>query len=192
MTILKTGLYAVLDTNQGQLIIELHEEKAPGTVANFVELAEGRKKWKDPQTGEWQEGRPLYDGVVFHRLIPGFMVQGGDPTGTGSGGVGFTIPMERHADLNHDGPGVVAMARRQDPDSAGCQFYITFKATPFLDNPQSPYAVFGQMVHGHDVLQAIEKIPTGPDDRPREMVRMEKVTIKRVADGENWDVTGTN
>ena len=182
---LKEGIYAKMQTAMGDMIIELYEKEAPGTVKNFVELAEGKKRWKDPQTGEWQTGKPIYDNTTFHRIVKGFMVQGGDPSGTGSGDVGFTIPMEKSRNLPHDRVGRLAMARRADPDSASSQFYITFGPTTALDNPDRPYAVFGQVIHGIPTLKRLEMVETklnrgGEKSAPVETVHLKKVEILRV------------
>ncbi len=183
---LKTGLYAKMETSEGDMIMELLYKRAPRTVQNFVELATGKKKWM--KDGKWMEGKPLYDGTVFHRIIKGFMIQGGDPTGTGSGQVGFRIKMERSPGLNHDQRGRMAMARSSSVDSASSQFYITFGPAPNLDNPQSPYAVFGQLLHGMETLSHLEATPVKSSGRgemstPIDTPKLHKVSIIRVADG---------
>ena len=127
-----------METEKGTIKFTLHEDKAPITTANFVELAE----------------RGFYDGLTFHRVEPGFVIQGGDPLGNGMGGSGKTIRLETHPDLKHDRAGTVAMARSQDPNSASSQFYITLAPAPFLDKN---YAVFGHVTEGQDVVNSIRR-----------------------------------
>jgi peptidyl-prolyl cis-trans isomerase A (cyclophilin A) len=170
-------IYARFETNMGNFTAELNEKEAPITVANFVGLAEGTKEWTDPRTGQKMQ-KPYYDGLTFHRIIDGFMIQGGDPLGQGTGGPGYTIQDEYNT-LKHDKPGVLAMARTQAPNSAGSQFYITVSAPTFLDEQKPPYVVFGQVTEGIDVVMKIGKTPTGPQDRPLQPVVMNKVTIER-------------
>ena len=162
----------------GNFTAELNEKDAPITSANFAELAGGEKEWTDPKTGNKQK-KPYYDGLTFHRIIDNFMIQGGCPLGTGTGGPGHTIKDEVNK-LKHDKAGVVAMARTPAPNSAGSQFYITVTATPFLDGQQPPYVVFGQVTEGVDVVQKIGKTPTAPGDKPLTPVVINKVTIERV------------
>ena len=149
---------AVIETNMGTMEIELFEAKAPETVKNFVKLIE--------------EG--FYDGVIFHRIISGFMIQGGDPTGTGMGGPGYKIDDEFHPDLKHDSKGILSMANA-GPDTGGSQFFIILAPQPHLDNR---HAVFGKLISGEDVLDEIGAVPTGPNDKPINEVKMIKVTIK--------------
>jgi peptidyl-prolyl cis-trans isomerase A (cyclophilin A) len=177
---LKPGLYAHFETNMGNFTAELNEKEAPITTANFAGLAGGTKEWTDPKTGQKQK-KPYYDGLTFHRIIDGFMIQGGDPLGQGIGGPGFTIKDEIN-NLKHDKPGVMAMARTGAPDSAGSQFYITVAAPTFLDGQNPPYVVFGQVIEGVDVVLKIGKTPTtgSPQDRPLQPVIMNKVRIERV------------
>jgi peptidyl-prolyl cis-trans isomerase A (cyclophilin A) len=174
----KPGLYAHFQTTLGNFTAELNEKEAPITVANFVELAGGEKEFTDPKTGKLVK-KPYYDGLIFHRVIDGFMIQGGDPLGSGRGGPGFTIKDEINK-LKHDKAGVMAMARTPAPNSAGSQFYITVTATPFLDGQQPPYVVFGQVTEGLDVVLKIGKTPTEPGDRPITPVVINKLTIERV------------
>jgi cyclophilin family peptidyl-prolyl cis-trans isomerase len=129
---------ATLETDKGTITFTLHEDKAPVTTANFISLAESG----------------FYDGLNFHRVEPGFVIQGGCPRGTGTGDSGKRIPLEIHKDLRHDRAGTVAMARSQDPNSASCQFYITLAPTEFLDDN---YAVFGHVTEGQDVVSSIRK-----------------------------------
>jgi peptidyl-prolyl cis-trans isomerase A (cyclophilin A) len=170
-------LLARFQTSMGSFTAELNEKEAPGTVANFAGLASGTLEWTDPKTGQKQK-KPYYDGLTFHRVIDNFMIQGGDPLGTGSGGPGFTIKDEFNS-LKHDKAGVLAMARTSAPNSAGSQFYLTVTATPFLDGQQPPYVVFGQVTEGVDVVQKIGKTPTAPGDRPLTPVVINKITIER-------------
>ena len=154
-----TNPIAVFETNHGTFEIELFEDKAPITVKNFIDLAE----------------KGFYDGLIFHRVIDGFMIQGGDPNGTGTGGPGYTIPDEFHKDLKHDSEGVLSMANA-GPNTGGSQFFITLAATPWLDGHHS---VFGKVVKGMDVVREIGKVDTDFQDKPLAKVVMEKVTIRR-------------
>ena len=169
----KDRLTATLHTSEGDVEIELYGERAPRTVDNFVGLATGEREWQDPETGEEVEGEPLYDGVLFHRVIEGFMIQTGDPTGTGRGGPGYEFDDEFHEELRHDGEGVVSMAN-SGPDTNGSQFFITLEATPHLDDRHS---VFGQVIEGMDVVREIGSVETDANDRPLEDVVLESVTV---------------
>lgn len=175
---LKPGLYAHFETNLGNFTAELNEKEAPITVANFAGLAGGTVEWTDPKTGN-KEKKPYYNGLIFHRIIDGFMIQGGDPLGTGTGGPGFTIKDE-YNNLKHNQVGTLAMARTGAPNSAGSQFYITVAPTPFLDGQNPPYVVFGQVVEGIDVVVKIGKVPTAPGDRPLQPVVIKTLKIERV------------
>ncbi|WP_314621104.1 peptidylprolyl isomerase [uncultured Selenomonas sp.] len=150
---------AVFETNQGTFEVELFEDKAPITVKNFTDLAE----------------KGFYDGLIFHRVIDGFMIQGGDPNGTGTGGPGYTIPDEFGEGLKHDSEGVLSMANA-GPNTGGSQFFITLAPTPWLDGH---HAIFGKVVKGMDVVRAIGKVDTDFQDKPLSKVVMEKVTIRR-------------
>jgi peptidyl-prolyl cis-trans isomerase A (cyclophilin A) len=169
-----TNLTATLHTNRGDIEVELYADRAPRTVANFVGLATGERAWDDPETGERVEGEPLYDDVPFHRVIEGFMIQGGDPTGTGRGGPGYQFDDEFHEELTHDGPGVLSMANA-GPDTNGSQFFITLDATPHLDGD---HAVFGRVIDGIDVVEEIGSLSTDANDRPREDAVLESVTVE--------------
>jgi peptidyl-prolyl cis-trans isomerase A (cyclophilin A) len=170
------GTYAKFDTSEGSFTIRLFEKEAPNTVANFVGLAEGTKEWKDPSTGERKKA-PFYDGVIFHRVINGFMIQGGDRLGQGTGGPGYNFADEFHPALRHDKAGILSMANA-GPNTNGSQFFITLGPTPHLDKRHS---VFGEVVEGMDVVKRIGAVPTGRQDRPVKPVVINKVSIERVA-----------
>jgi len=170
----KGPVYATLKTSMGDIIIQLFDDKAPNTVANFIGLASGAKEWSDPKTGE-KVKRPLYNGTIFHRVIPGFMIQGGDPLGNGTGGPGFRFADEFHAELKHTKAGMVSMANA-GPNTNGSQFFITQKATPWLDGRHS---VFGVVVKGQNVVDAIINAPRDSRDRPVKDVVIKEVMISR-------------
>jgi peptidyl-prolyl cis-trans isomerase A (cyclophilin A) len=172
---LDPGTYAQFDTSEGPFTIRLFEQEAPKTVANFVGLAEGITEWRDPRTGQKQTG-PFYNGVVFHRVIDGFMIQGGDRTGTGTGDPGYKFADEFHPSLRHSRAGILSMAN-SGPNTNGSQFFITLGPTPHLDNRHS---VFGEVVEGLEIVKRIGSVPTGPNDRPRKAVVINQITIKRV------------
>jgi len=167
-----SDLTATLHTSEGDVEIELYPEKAPNTVENFVGLATGEQTWEHPETDE-ERAEPLYDDVEFHRVIEGFMIQTGDPTGTGRGGPGYTFDDEFHDDLRHDGPGTVSMANR-GPDTNGSQFFVTLDAQPHLDGR---HAVFGGVIDGMDVVEAIGAVETDAEDRPTEPVLLKSVEV---------------
>lgn len=148
---------AKFETSHGAFSVELYEDKAPETTKNFIDLVE----------------KGFYDGLIFHRVIKGFMIQGGDPKGTGTGGPGHTIKDEFHKDLRHNVPGILSMANA-GPDTGGSQFFITLAPTPWLDGK---HAVFGKVTDGMNVVEKIGTTPTGPQDRPREDVKIERVII---------------
>ncbi len=162
-----TSLKARFETTLGNFTIDLFADKCPETVWNFVNLAEGRQ--------ETDKGGNFYDGLIFHRVINGFMIQGGCPEGSGRGGPGYRFGDEFNRELRHDGPGVLSMANA-GPGTNGSQFFITLAATPHLDGR---HTVFGKVVEGQDVINKIGRTPTGPMDRPREDVRINKVEIIR-------------
>ena len=176
---LPDGVYARIKTSKGTILIRFEHEKAPMTVANFVALAEGKMK----NTAK-AEGTPYFDGLIFHRVIPGFMIQGGDPTGTGMGNPGYAFADEIHPELKHTRAGTLSMANA-GPATNGSQFFITNGPTPHLD---SRHAVFGYVVQGQDVVDAIAGVPRGQGDKPTTDVVMEKVTIERVGKAAKaWD-----
>ena len=157
---MKPGTYAKFETSMGNFTIELFEEQTPNTVGNFVKLAE----------------KNFYDGGIFHRVIDGFMIQGGDPTGTGRGGPGYQFADEIHPQLKHTSEGMLSMANA-GPNTNGSQFFITLTPTPHLDGR---HAVFGKVSEGMDIVRKIGKTPVKPGDRPVTDVVMNKVTIERV------------
>jgi len=166
--------FATLVTNKGDIRVRLLSDTAPETVSNFVGLATGSKEWTDPESGAKKSGESLYAGTVFHRVIPNFMIQGGDPTGTGSGGPGYKFSDEVDAGPKFDGPGYLAMANA-GPGTNGSQFFITVAATPHLTGK---HTIFGEVVEGQDVADAISKVETGPADRPRDDVVLQEVRIE--------------
>ena len=172
---MESGTYAQFDTSEGTFMIRLFDKQAPNTVANFVGLAEGTREWKDPQTGQPKTG-PFYDGVTFHRVIDGFMIQGGDRLGTGTGGPGYKFADEFHPALRHSKAGILSMAN-SGANTNGSQFFITLGPTPHLDNRHS---VFGEVVEGMDIVTRIGSVPTGRQDRPVKPVVINKIAIKRV------------
>ena len=169
------GTYAVFETSQGNIVVRLLEKEAPQTVANFIGLAEGTKEFADPRTGQ-KTKRPFYDGLIFHRVIPDFMIQGGCPLGTGTGGPGYQFADEFHPSLRHSGPGKLSMAN-SGPNTNGSQFFITVAATPWLDKR---HTIFGEVVEGQDVADKISKLPRDSSDRPRTPVTLQHVRIERV------------
>jgi peptidyl-prolyl cis-trans isomerase A (cyclophilin A) len=157
-------IYAAFDTTEGKFKIELFAEKAPRTVENFVSLAEGTKT-----------GKPFYDGTIFHRVIPDFMIQGGDPEGSGRGGPGYRFADEFHPELKHSKPGMLSMANA-GPNTNGSQFFITVAATPFLDNRHS---VFGEVTEGYEVVKKISLQARNKQDRPLKEIRINSVKIEK-------------
>ncbi len=172
---MQPGLYAVFHTTIGTITCSLFEKEAPKTVENFVGLAEGTKEWTDPKTNAKQKKR-FYDGLIFHRVIPNFMIQGGDPEGTGRGGPGYQFEDEFNSGLKFDKPGKLAMANA-GPNTNGSQFFITTVATPWLDNR---HTIFGQVIEGQEVVEAIEAVKKDGRDKPLTPVVIEKLEIKRV------------
>ena len=169
-------MQAHFTTSEGKFTLRLFDEDAPKTVANFAGLAEGIKEWTDPKTRR-KVTQPFYDGLVFHSVIEGFMIQGGDPLGTGAGGPGFTFGDELSPRLRHDKAGVLSMANA-GANTNGSQFFITLAATPWLDNRHS---VFGEVVDGLDVVLKIGRTVTSkPGDRPLKPITIESVRIERL------------
>ena len=176
------GLYATIAishgaTPLGRIVFKFYEKESPVTVKNFTELALGQKEWEHPQTGE-KSKKPFYNGLIFHRVIPGFMIQGGDPTGTGSGRTA-EIPDEFHPELKFDIPGRVAMANA-GPNTGSCQFFITETPQPHLTGR---HTIFGQVVEGQALVEKIARLPRGNADKPNTPVVMTRVTIARVGPG---------
>ena len=171
------NLTATLRTNMGSVVVRLLPDQAPKTVRNFTDLAEGRREWTDPATGATSKDR-LYDGTIFHRVIAGFMIQGGDPLGTGRGGPGFEFGDEFHPDLAFDRPYLMAMANA-GPGTNGSQFFITTVPTPHLNGR---HTIFGEVIEGSDVVDAISRVRTGRDDRPADDVVLESVQITQAPD----------
>jgi len=168
-------LYAHFTTSEGNFSARLFEEDVPKTVANFVGLADGSKEWTDPRSGS-KVKQPYYNGTVFHRVIAGFMIQGGDPLGQGTGGPGYKFEDEFHPKLRHDKPGILSMAN-SGPNTNGGQFFITLAATPHLNDKHS---VFGEVVEGLDVVKKIGNTQTSkPGDRPVAPITVQSVTIER-------------
>ena len=173
---LTTGTYAIFNTTEGKITVRLFPEVAPITVANFVELAEGKREWRHPSTGKKSSDR-LYDSTIFHRVIPDFMIQGGDPEGTGRGGPGYRFADEFHPDLNHSKPGILSMANA-GPNTNGSQFFLTVAPTTWLTGK---HTIFGEVVEGQNIVEKISKVPRGAQDKPHKPVVLESLTIERVA-----------
>ena len=170
------GLYATFDTTEGTIVCRLFEQDAPVTVKNFTELAEGSREWTHPHTRA-KSKTPLYNGTVFHRVIPDFMVQGGDPTGTGMGGPGYQFQDEtKGSPHKFDKPGKLAMAN-SGPNTNGSQFFITVVPTPWLTGN---HTIFGEVVEGQDVADKITKLPRNRQDKPNKDVVLNSVTIERI------------
>ena len=169
-------LTATLHTTAGDIVVTLFPDQAPVTVRNFVSLAEGSKEWRNPTTGQ-KSNEPLYDGTVFHRVIEGFMIQGGDPLGSGRGGPGYQFKGEFHPELQFDKPYLLAMANA-GPGTNGSQFFITVGPTPHLNRR---HTIFGEVADGpsREVVDAISSTTTGPMDRPVEDVVIESVVVER-------------
>ena len=170
------GVYATFDTSEGTIVCRLFEQEAPVTVKNFIELAEGSREWMHPTTRA-KSNTPLYNGTIFHRVIPDFMVQGGDPTGTGMGGPGYKFEDEtKGSPHKFDKPGKLAMAN-SGPGTNGSQFFITTAATPWLTGN---HTIFGEVVEGQDVADKITKLPRNRQDKPNKDVVLNAVKIERV------------
>jgi peptidyl-prolyl cis-trans isomerase A (cyclophilin A) len=164
---------ASIATSMGNFSVRLLPEHAPTTVANFVELASGRREWRDPRDGQ-RKSEPLYDGTVFHRVIPDFMIQGGDPEGSGRGGPGYSFEDEcPPGGPRFDRPGLLAMAN-SGPNTNGSQFFVTVAPTSWLNDK---HTIFGEVSEGMDVVEAISTVETGPGDRPTTDVVIERVEV---------------
>ena len=167
-------LQAHFTTSEGRFTVRLFEAEAPNTVANFVGLAEGTKEWTDPKTGQ-KVKKPFYDGLIFHRVIDGFMIQGGCPMGNGMGGPGYKFADEFGAGLRHDRSQLLSMANA-GPNTNGSQFFITLAPTSWLDNK---HAIFGEVTEGKDVVDKIGKTRTGGQDRPAKDIVIKSVKINK-------------
>jgi peptidyl-prolyl cis-trans isomerase A (cyclophilin A) len=163
---------ATFETSMGSFTVRLMPEHAPKTVDNFVSLARGDREWTDPRDGQ-SKTQPLYDGTIFHRVISDFMIQGGDPRGTGTGGPGYTFEDEVSDGPSFDRPGLLAMANA-GPGTNGSQFFVTVAATPWLTGK---HTIFGEVVDGYDVVERISTTETGPRDRPQPDVVLERVRV---------------
>jgi peptidyl-prolyl cis-trans isomerase A (cyclophilin A) len=170
------GTYAIFETSMGNFVCKLLEKEAPKTVENFIGLAEGTKEFVNESSGK-KEKKNYYDGLVFHRVIPQFMIQGGCPRDDGRGGPGYTFQDEFHASLKHSKSGKLSMAN-SGPDTNGSQFFITVAPTPWLDNR---HTIFGEVIEGQDVADKISAVPRDSMDRPRTPVVLQKVKIERVS-----------
>jgi peptidyl-prolyl cis-trans isomerase A (cyclophilin A) len=172
--IVPNGPMVVIDTSMGRITCQFYQQQAPNAVANFIGLAEGTKDWTDPTTNNVQHHKPYFNGTVFHRVIPGFMIQGGDPTGTGMGSPGYAFNDEFDPNLNFDRPGRLAMAN-SGPNTNGSQFFITEQATDSLDQK---YTLFGQCDNASvTVVKAIARVPRDGNDKPLTPVVLQKVSI---------------
>ena len=170
------GTYAIFNTSEGNIVCRLFEKDAPKTLQNFTELAEGKREWVHPNTRKKSSDR-LYDGTIFHRVIPNFMIQGGDPQGTGMGGPGYQFEDEtRGSSHKFDKPGKLAMAN-SGPNTNGSQFFITVAPTDWLTGK---HTIFGEVIEGQDVVDKIANLPRGRQDRPNKDVKLQSVEIERV------------
>ena len=167
--------FATLETSMGNIRVELYEKESPLTVENFIGLATGTKEWTHPGTGKTMQNTPLYDGIIFHRIIPDFMVQTGDPLGQGTGGPGYSIPDEFDNNLSFDKPGVLGMAN-SGPGTGGSQFFITHRETSWLDGK---HTIFGQVVEGQEIVTAMAAVDRDGNDKPRKDITINKVVIER-------------
>jgi peptidyl-prolyl cis-trans isomerase A (cyclophilin A) len=172
---LKKGTYAHFETSLGTFTAELETKLAPKTVENFIGLAKGTKPWKDPMTKQMVSGKPYYDGLIFHRVVAEYLIQSGDPTGTGTGGPGFTIPDEFNPQLIHDRPGILSMAN-SGPNTGGGQFFVTLQAQMNMNRTNT---VFGSIVRGLDVVRKIGSART-KNEKPVTPVVLKSVRIEEV------------
>ncbi len=170
-------IYATFKTNLGDVTVKLFAKDAPKTVTNFVGLASGEKDWRNPATGESKKGVPLYNGTIFHRVIEGFMIQGGDPLGSGRGDPGYDFEDEFQSGRTFNKPGLLAMANK-GPNTNGSQFFITTSQPAHLNNH---HTIFGEVIKGYEVVSTIEKVPKGPGDRPLQPVTIESIQLSDTA-----------
>jgi peptidyl-prolyl cis-trans isomerase A (cyclophilin A) len=172
----QSGTYAIFDTSMGKIVCRLFDKEAPNTVKNFIELAQGKRDWKDGVSGKKGPG-PLYNGTIFHRVIPKFMIQGGDPSGTGMGGPGYKFADEtKGSPHKFDKPGKLAMAN-SGPNTNGSQFFITVDNTDWLTGK---HTIFGEVVEGQDVVDAITKVKRNAQDRPAQDIQVNSISIDTV------------
>jgi peptidyl-prolyl cis-trans isomerase A (cyclophilin A) len=172
----QSGTYASFDTSMGKIVCRLFDKEAPNTVKNFIELAQGKRDWKDSGSGKKGPG-PLYNGTIFHRVIPKFMIQGGDPSGTGMGGPGYKFADEtKGSPHKFDKPGKLAMAN-SGPNTNGSQFFITVDNTDWLTGK---HTIFGEVVEGQDVVDAITKVKRNAQDRPTQDIQVNSISIDTV------------
>src|SRR6201984_2316411 len=170
------GMYATFETSEGNIVCRLFDKEAPKTVANFTELAEGKREWNPRSTAKKSKDR-LYDGTIFHRVIPDFMIQGGDPQGTGMGGPGYQFEDETKGSPHKvDKPGKLAMANA-GPNTNGSQFFLTVTPTTWLTGK---HTIFGEVVEGYDVVEKISKVARGRNDRPNKDVKLQSVVIEKL------------
>ena len=170
------GTYATFDTSMGKIVCRLFEKEAPNTVKNFIDLAEGKRDWKDNVSGKKGPG-PLYNGTIFHRVIPKFMIQGGDPSGTGMGGPGYKFADEtKGSPHKFDKPGKLAMANA-GPNTNGSQFFITVDKTEWLTGN---HTIFGEVVEGQDIVNSITNVKRNAQDRPAQDIKLNAVVIEQV------------
>lgn len=166
---------AIIKTSMGDITVKLYDDKAPKTVENFIGLAKGTKEWTNPKSGKKMKKKPLYSGTIFHRVIPNFMIQGGDPLGNGMGGPGYRFEDEFHPSLTFNRPGLLAMANA-GPGTNGSQFFITVKETPWLNNR---HTIFGEVTNGMKVVEKIVSSPRGPNDKPKKPITIKSIQIKK-------------
>lgn len=171
-----TEQFATIKTNMGSIQVKLYAKDAPKTVKNFVGLSTGEREWRNPATGEMKKGVPLYNGTIFHRVIDGFMIQGGDPLGTGAGNPGYQFEDEVQSGRTFDRVGLLAMANA-GPGTNGSQFFITTSKPTYLNGK---HTIFGEVVKGYEVVEAISKVPRGQADRPLQPVIIESITVSEV------------
>jgi peptidyl-prolyl cis-trans isomerase A (cyclophilin A) len=164
---------AIIETSEGKITVKLFEEKAPKTVGNFIGLATGKKEWTD-SNGKVVKHKPLYNGTIFHRVIDGFMIQGGDPRGNGTGGPGYQFEDEFTPTDSFDHPGILAMANA-GPNTNGSQFFITVAETPFLNGK---HTIFGEVTQGMDIVKKIAKSPKDGNDRPTKEIKIKAIKVK--------------